>query len=50
MLEPGRGLKATLCLILVAMGLKVVLGYDKAVGTALVNASPEWLTSLTNQL
>ena len=29
---------------------KVVLGYDKAVGTALVNASPEWLTSLTNQL
>lgn len=50
MLGLGRGLKAAIGLILVASGLSVVLGYDKAVGTALVNPSPEWLTSLTTRL
>lgn len=50
MMRAGRGLKAALGLILVVTGLAVALGYDKAIETILVNASPDWLTRLTTRL
>jgi cytochrome c-type biogenesis protein len=45
----GHGLKAALGTILVAMGALVITGLDKAVETALVEASPQWLTDLTTR-
>ncbi|TXM73138.1 cytochrome c biogenesis protein CcdA [Methylobacterium sp. WL69] len=50
MMGLGKGLKAALGLILVATGLMIASGYDKAAETALVNASPVWLTTLTTRL
>jgi cytochrome c-type biogenesis protein len=41
--------KSVLGVILVALGLLIVSGYDKRVEAALVEASPEWLTSLTTR-
>ena len=49
--EPaGKGLKAAVGPILVTTGLMIATGYDKAAETALVNASPSWLTNLTTRL
>lgn len=45
----GRDLKAGLGLLLVAAGLLVVGGLDKRLETALVAASPDWLTALTTR-
>ncbi len=50
MMGLGKGLKAALGLILVATGLMIATGLDKAAETALVNASPDWLTALTTRL
>ncbi|MCJ2109800.1 sulfite exporter TauE/SafE family protein [Methylobacterium sp. E-025] len=50
MMGLGKGLKAALGLILVATGLMIASGFDKAAETALVNASPAWLTNLTTRL
>ncbi|TXN14458.1 cytochrome c biogenesis protein CcdA [Methylobacterium sp. WL122] len=50
MMGLGKGLKAALGLILVATGLMIALGYDKSAETVLVNASPDWLTTLTTRL
>jgi len=50
MMSVGKGLKATLGLILVVTGVAIVLGYDKILQTVLVNASPAWLTNLTTRL
>ncbi|WP_027170918.1 cytochrome c biogenesis protein CcdA [Methylobacterium sp. 10] len=50
MMGLGKGLKAALGLILIATGLMIASGYDKAAETALVNASPDWLTGLTTRL
>ncbi|MCJ2072459.1 sulfite exporter TauE/SafE family protein [Methylobacterium sp. J-030] len=50
MMGLGKGLKTALGLILVATGLMIVTGYDKTAETALVNASPSWLTKLTTGL
>lgn len=50
MMGLGRGLKAALGLILVATGLLIASGYDKAAETGLVNATPVWLTDLTTRL
>ena len=38
MMSVGKGLKATLGLILVVTGVAIVLGYDKILQTVLVNA------------
>ncbi|MCK2057200.1 cytochrome c biogenesis protein CcdA [Methylobacterium sp. 37f] len=46
----GKGLKAALGLVLVATGLMIASGYDKAAETALVKASPAWLTNLTTRI
>ncbi len=50
MMGLGKGLKAALGLILVATGLMIATGFDKAAETALVNVSPDWLTTLTTRL
>ena len=49
MMRLGKGLKAALGLILAATGAAILLGIDKALETALVNASPDWLTALTTR-
>jgi cytochrome c-type biogenesis protein len=45
----GRSLKAALGLTFVAIGVLVLTGLDKAAETALVEASPGWLTNLTTR-
>jgi cytochrome c-type biogenesis protein len=45
----GHSLKAGLGAILVASGALVITGLDKTVETALVEASPQWLTELTTR-
>lgn len=49
MMSAGRVLKAALGVVLVAASLLVLTGFDKAVETALVKASPAWLTQLTTR-
>jgi len=45
----GYGLKMALGLLFVTVGAAVLSGFDKAIETALVNASPQWLTDLTTR-
>jgi cytochrome c-type biogenesis protein len=45
----GHGLKAGFGAILVTIGALAITGLDKAVETALVEASPQWLTDLTTR-
>jgi cytochrome c-type biogenesis protein len=47
--ETGGGLKIALGVVLVLTAGAILSGFDKALETALVNASPEWLTALTTQ-
>jgi cytochrome c-type biogenesis protein len=50
MISAGYGAKMTLGLLFIAIGALVLSGFDKTVETALVNASPRWLTDLTTSL
>jgi cytochrome c-type biogenesis protein len=43
----GKGMKAALGALLIAMGMLILTGLDKTIETALVEASPDWLTRLT---
>jgi len=45
----GQSFKAGLGLLLIAMGVLVLSGLDRSVETALVAASPQWLTNLTTR-
>ncbi len=47
--KAGSGLKIALGVLLVFTATAILSGFDKALETALVNASPEWLTGLTTQ-
>lgn len=49
MMRFGQGLKAALGIILVATGGAILSGIDKSLETALVAASPDWLTHLTTR-
>ena len=49
LMEAGKGGKALLGGLLVAIGLLVATGLDKRLETFLVDASPAWLTRLTTQ-
>lgn len=49
MMGVGKGLKLALGLILVATGALILSGYDRALETTLVEASPDWLTALTTR-
>ncbi|HMA75399.1 MAG TPA: cytochrome c biogenesis CcdA family protein [Xanthobacteraceae bacterium] len=46
----GHGMKVALGLTFMAIGVLVLTGLDKTVETALVEASPSWLTDLTTRL
>ena len=45
----GHRVKVALGVVFVAVGVLVLSGLDKAIETALVNASPQWLTDLTTR-
>ena len=45
----GRSLKAALGIAFVLIGAAIVTGADKTIETALVEASPQWLTDLTTR-
>ena len=45
----GQGMKAALGAVFIAFGVLVLTGLDKLVETALVEASPQWLTDLTTR-
>jgi cytochrome c-type biogenesis protein len=45
----GQGMKTGLGVLLVATGVLILTGLDKTVETALVDASPQWLTDLTTR-
>ena len=45
----GHGMKVALGLVLVATAGTILLGLDRAIETALVDASPAWLTELTTR-
>lgn len=45
----GRGINMALGLTFVTIGVLVLTGFDKAIETALVEASPSWLTDLTTR-
>jgi cytochrome c biogenesis protein CcdA len=49
MMEAGRGGKALLGVLLLAIGVLIASGLDKRLETALVDASPDWLTTLTTR-
>jgi len=49
MLAAGAGLKVGLGVVLIVGGALIVTGLDKRAETALVDASPAWLTALTTR-
>jgi cytochrome c-type biogenesis protein len=49
LMEAGKGGKMLLGALLLAVGLLVATGADKAVETFLLDASPQWLTDLTTR-
>jgi cytochrome c-type biogenesis protein len=49
LMSAGHGMKVSLGLLLVAIGVLVLTGLDKAIETVLVDASPQWLTDLTTR-
>ena len=49
MLSAGRCGKAMMGVLLVALGVLILFGLDKRFETALVDASPAWLTELTTR-
>jgi cytochrome c-type biogenesis protein len=49
LMEFGKGGKAVLGGLLIAVGLLAATGLDKTLETILVEASPDWLTQLTTQ-
>jgi len=49
LMSAGKTGKLALGFLLVAVGLMIVTGFDKAVETVLVNASPAWLAALTTR-
>ena len=42
-------MKAALGCVLLLVGVAILTGYDKALETQLVNASPDWLSNLTTR-
>lgn len=49
LMAAGRGIRAALGLLLVAIGVLVLSGLDRPIETTLVEASPQWLTNLTTR-
>ena len=49
LLSMGKGIKRVLGATLIGLGLLTLTGLDRAIQTALVQASPQWLTEFTTQ-
>ena len=49
MMSAGKGLKVVMGVFLIGLGGLMLSGYDKVVETALVQASPTWLTDVTTR-
>jgi hypothetical protein len=49
LLSAGRYLKAALGITFVLIGASILTGADRRIETALVEASPQWLTDLTTR-
>jgi cytochrome c-type biogenesis protein len=49
MMAASHGAKVLLGVLFIAIGLLVLLGFDKTVEALLVDASPQWLTDLTTR-
>lgn len=49
LLAAGKGAKQGLGLLLIAIGVLVISGWDKRIEAVLVSASPAWLTELTTR-
>lgn len=49
LLAAGKGAKQGLGLLLIAIGILVISGWDKRIEAVLVSASPAWLTDLTTR-
>lgn len=49
LMASGKGAKRALGVILIAFGLLTLSGYDRVLQTALVGASPQWITDLTTR-
>jgi Thiol:disulfide interchange protein len=49
LMSAGKGLKQVMGLVLLALGILMLSGYDKQVETKLVQASPGWLTAITTR-
>jgi cytochrome c-type biogenesis protein len=49
LLSAGRSLKAALGIAFLVIGASIVTGADRRIETALVEASPQWLTDLTTR-
>ena len=45
----GQGVRIALGAVLIVMGVLTLTGYDHALESALVDASPDWLTALTTR-
>ena len=49
LMSDSARVKAAFAIILLAIGVLVLTGFDKRVETLLVDQSPQWLTDLTTQ-
>ena len=49
LMSAGQFAKGGLGILLIAIGALVITGFDKSIETALVAASPQWLTDLTTR-
>jgi len=49
LLSTGHSVKVALGLLFVAIGALVLSSFDKTIETALVDASPQWLTDLSTR-
>jgi cytochrome c-type biogenesis protein len=49
MMSAGSGGKALMGALLLGVGVLILTGFDKRIEAALVDASPEWLTTLTTR-
>ena len=50
LLSAGQAVRFSLGAILVVLGAAILTGYDKQAETWLLNASPDWLTTLTTSI
>ena len=50
LMQAGKGLRATLGVLLILVGVFILTGLDKRIEAALVEAAPDWLVDLTTRI